>query len=489
MEKRGNGNRKLRLSRLGIAAGFVVLFGVLAVFGMLVAVGLLCSACGVWLFVWSRNKAMVGTRRGDNSLIEQADVAIRATRRGGKRVCLLLVAIQTSHAAPSTKKRIMDQAGAVLRDKDRLISLPDNRLAILTAAQDGLHANAMMAVARRVQTALEMPQLPAQSPTLKTRAAIGLASAPRPSQVMTAPELIQAANDALEIAEKQGLSGIFCADPLPPMRPIDTRLVIEAQRALDTDQIVPWFQPQICTRSGRLIGVESLARWEHPERGLITPCGFLPALEQARVASRLSEVMLHHGFAAMKSWDDAGINVPFMAINLSGDELGKSGLAQQIAWDLDAHNMAPERLRVEILETVAVASAEGTAGDNIAALRALGCLIDLDDFGTGHATIAAVEQFGVDRLKIDKSFISAIDKDPRQQKLVGAIIAMAGHMGLDTLAEGLETQEELEVLTKLGCGFAQGYAIARPMPKQDLLRWAQRRSAFQINHKLNNATG
>ncbi len=486
MEKRGNGNLRLRRGRLGLAAGLAVFFGGLGVFGMEVAVGLLCIACGVWLFVWSRNRVAMRKRPAENSLLEHADAAIRATRRSHKRVCLMLVTVTTSNATPSTKARIIDQAGAVLRDRDLLISRSDNQLAILTAAQDGLHTNAMMAVARRVQTAIEMPQLPAQIPALKTRAAIGLASAPRPSQVMTAAELVKTAEDALEIAEQQGLSGIFCADPLPPRRPIDTRLVIEAQRALDTDQIVPWFQPQICTRSGRLIGVEALARWEHPERGLISPCGFLPALEQAGVAGRLSEVMLHHGFAAMKLWDGAGIKIPFMAINLSGDELGKPGLAQQIAWDLDAHNMAPERLRVEILETVAVASAKGTAGENIEALRALGCLIDLDDFGTGHATIAAVEQFGVDRLKIDRSFLSAIDKDPRQQKLVGAIIAMAEHMGLDTLAEGLESREELEALTRLGCGFAQGYAIARPMPRQDLLRWAKRRSAFQVDRKRHN---
>ena len=139
--------------------------------------------------------------------------------------------------------------------------------------------------------------------------------------------------------------------------------------------------------------------------------------------------------------------------------------------ELDRCNIAANRLVIEVLETVVVSNTDNIAGANLTKLAAMGCGIDLDDFGTGHASITSIRKFSIQRIKIDRSFITNIDRDEEQQNMVAAILIMAGRLGLDTLAEGIETPQEQDQLTKLGCRHMQGFALARPTDFAKTTQW------------------
>jgi EAL domain-containing protein (putative c-di-GMP-specific phosphodiesterase class I) len=251
----------------------------------------------------------------------------------------------------------------------------------------------------------------------------------------------------------------------------------DAAAALNAGQILPWFQPQISTDTGRITGFEALARWQHPDRGLISPAEFLPLLEQTGQLERLGEVMLYHTLIALRDWDAAGLNVPRAAINITMDELHNPKLIDRIRWELDRFDLTPARLAIEVLENVVAAAPEDIVARNINGLARLGCAIDLDDFGTGHASISSIRRFAVGRIKIDRSFVLKVDRDPEQQRMVNAILTMADRLGLDTLAEGVETLGEHAMLAQLGCGHVQGFGIARPMPFDQTIDWIRTHEA------------
>lgn len=188
----------------------------------------------------------------------------------------------------------------------------------------------------------------------------------------------------------------------------------------------------------------------------------------------MGEVILYHALSALVRWDRAGLSVPTVAVNFSAQELRNPKLAEKLKWELDRFDLEPRRLSIEILENVVAETDNDVVVANIAALAKLGCGIDLDDFGTGHASITSIRRFTVRRIKIDRSFVTKLDEDREQQKMVAAILSMAERLGLETLAEGVETPGEHAMLAQLGCGDVQGFGIARPMPIDDTMEWIAR---------------
>jgi EAL domain-containing protein (putative c-di-GMP-specific phosphodiesterase class I) len=161
-------------------------------------------------------------------------------------------------------------------------------------------------------------------------------------------------------------------------------------------------------------------------------------------------------------------------VNFSKSELRAPGLASKLRWELDRFDLAPERLTIEILETVVAETDSDVIVANIAAIAQMGCGVDLDDFGTGHASITSIRRFAVRRLKIDRSFVTRVDEDREQQKIVSAILSMAERLEMETVAEGVETQGEHAMLSQLGCTHVQGYGLARPMAFEETVEWMHR---------------
>ncbi|MEM1386242.1 MAG: bifunctional diguanylate cyclase/phosphodiesterase [Pseudomonadota bacterium] len=329
---------------------------------------------------------------------------------------------------------------------------------------------AAMQVSRRIQRSLAA-QISLGNTELSMTASIGFCQL-SDGDTMAGADYIQCAEAALRDAQASGTNAVRAYTNWGKRRKNRrSTMADEVANALEAGQIQPWFQPQINTDTGAISGMEALARWQHPERGMILPGVFLPTLSAAGLTRRLGECILSASLQSLKAWEEHALNIPNVSVNFSHEELADPTLQDRITWELDRHGLEPDRLVIEILETVVSDSDSDIVARNINQLHALGCAIDLDDFGTGHASIASIRRFSVGRIKIDRSFVARLDADPEQQSLFTAILEMAERLGVETLAEGVETVGEHALLAQLGCRYVQGYLFARPMPFEDTLDW------------------
>lgn len=412
------------------------------------------------------------------SLRQALDAAIGRAGGRGIAACIML---QMDHhdslhdsegaaAAAAVTDHVALRLRAALRRRDRIFFLGRGRFGIVPAPARRMTPEAVWRMAARMQEALQ--RIDGMSGAGQS-ICIGIATAAIGRD--TGEDLMAAAAAALDEARetapatirmrRSGLKRGAASGPRP------LRLHEEAIRALEGGEITAWFQPQLCTDTGRVSGFEALARWCHPQRGVLVPAQFLPYLDRAGLAGQLQEVILRDALGALGKWHALGFDIPGVGVNFSPAGLRDPALADTVAWELDRHDLPARRLTVEILETVVSVSPDDATARNIRRLSEMGCRIDLDDFGTGHASISSLRGFRLNRLKIDRSFVHGIDGDPDQQRMVAAILTMAEQLDLDTLAEGVETSGEHALLAQLGCGHVQGFGIARPMPYERTLPW------------------
>lgn len=384
--------------------------------------------------------------------------------------------------------RASERMLGVLRNNDRLARLDGGSFAIAMAPVRRADLETLIQLSSRLQAALAEP-FSLDATNVYLTASVGFCLSSRVT-TRTGGAMLDAAECALQEARRHGPGGLRAFSPEMKKKAEDqSALIGEVGAALEAGQIQPWFQPQVSTDTGEVSGFEALARWHHPTRGVILPGEFLPAIEQAGLSERLSEVILFHALSALRSWDQAGMHVPSVGVNFSSDELRNPRLVEKIRWELDRFDLSADRLSVEILESVIASSDDDTITRNISGLSQLGCGIDLDDFGTGHASIANIRRFAVSRIKIDRSFVTKIDLDPEQNRMVAAILTMAERLELNTLAEGVESVGEHATLSQLGCGHVQGFGIGRPMPLTETVLWVEKHSKKlgstpQIGRKL-----
>lgn len=256
-------------------------------------------------------------------------------------------------------------------------------------------------------------------------------------------------------------------------------LFTELVSGLGNGEILPYFQPQIDLTTGELSGFEALVRWQHPLHGLLSPAAFLEFAEQADLTERLGEVVLARSLSAIRAWDAAGLTVPRVGVNFALAQLRDPRLIEKIKWEVERYDIDPARIAIEVLETVLIKSDADLVVHNLRGLASAGFHIELDDFGTGHASISNLRRFMVDRIKIDRDFIHGIETSAEQQKLTAAMIAMARALGIGTLAEGVETEDAESILRRLGCDHFQGFLVARPMSLDDTFHWLR---SFRPRH-------
>lgn len=366
-----------------------------------------------------------------------------------------------------------DRLRETLRPEDLVSSLGNGRFGLVLRGGSRMGLEAMIQITSRLQAIISEPYSVDESRILLT-SCIGFCLPSRaPSQ--SADAYLSAAENALDAAQQSGPGSVRAYTPSMHKKVKKSGFAgKEVLKALEEGQIIAWFQPQISTDTGEITGFEALARWQHPEKGQISPGAFLPAIGNAGLFERLGEIMLFKSLTAIRDWDRAGLNVPNVSVNLSAEELRNPKLFDKIRWELDRFELAPERLTLEILENVVADSEDDTSTRNIAALSKLGCQIDLDDFGTGHASITNIRRFDVNRIKIDRSFITHVDTDRDQQNTVAAILTMAEHLGVETVGEGVESVGEHAMMAQLGCDHVQGYWIGKPMPFEETAAWVER---------------
>lgn len=398
------------------------------------------------------------TGRNTGCLVLQFDEADLLLDRHGR-------ATQTEILARSAERIC-----AALREGDTVARLEGGGFAVALAPQRRLELEAMVQLAARLQAAIA-PPVSLDAARIYVTCSVGFCLGAQ----LTEPSgkaLLDAAQVAADEALRNGPGAIRAFAPEMPRKRADRDALRQTlELALDTGEIRAHFQPQVSTDTGAITGFEALARWHHPDRGIVPPAEFLGAIEEAGLAERLGETMLYNALTALTRWEKAGLRIPTVGVNFSAEELRNPRLVERIQWELNRFDLTPDRLSVEILETVVASTENDVIVRNIAALARLGCGIDLDDFGTGHAGITNIRRFSVRRLKIDRSFVTHVDEDREQQKIVSAILSLAERLGLETLAEGVETPGEHAMLAQLGCGHVQGFGIGRPMPFEQTVDW------------------
>ena len=357
-----------------------------------------------------------------------------------------------------------------LRPGDLLFALEDGGLVVVLGPTERLDLESMVRIAGRLQLVAQQP-MQLGPDMVQLTCCIGFCHA-RQIDGADGRSLLDAAQIAADEAmvHAPGAVRSYTAD-LARTRADRDGLRAAFATAVAEGQVRAHFQPQVSTDSGAVSGMEALARWHHPERGLLSPGVFLPAIEGTDLMGLLGEAMLTEALKALRGWDLAGLRVPSVSVNFSARELSDPELPERLAWQLDRHGLGPGRLTVEVLESVVAKDGDDIIARNIRRIADMGCGVDMDDFGTGNASITSIRRFALRRLKIDRSFVRALDANRDQQQLVTAILSLAERLGLETLAEGVETQGEHAMLAQLGCGHVQGYIVARPMPAEEVAPW------------------
>lgn len=366
-----------------------------------------------------------------------------------------------------------ERIGHAVRSGDTVARIGPFRFGVLIWPMRGTTLDVAITATERMQAAISEP-ISVDGSTVHVTASAGICLARRAPELL-GDAILASAETALEEAARGG-PGSMRTFSVGMQRPPAIRkgLSSELARAFDHSEIRAWFQPQVSTDTGEVTGFETLARWHHPERGLLLPGEFLLTIEAEGQMHRLGQVMMTNGLRALRDWERAGFRVPHVSLNLTSAELRNPRLVDHICWELDRFDLTPDRLAIEVLETVVARTDDDSLTRTLAALARLGCLIDLDDFGTGQASIGNIRRFSIQRIKIDRSFVTRVDEDQGQQQMVAAILSLANQLELDTVAEGVETTGEHSILAQLGCGHVQGYGVARPMPVEDTLDWLRR---------------
>lgn len=350
-----------------------------------------------------------------------------------------------------------------LRETDTVARLGSDEFVMVlpTVAIDQVHL-----IAGKIQQLFEQPVIVEGTP-LELEVAIGIAQ--YPDHGNEAETLLQHADIAMHVAKNEA-SG-FCiyephADPFSVRR---LKLHGELRQAINDETLAVYYQPKVDIKTGRIISVEALARWPHPDDGMIAPADFIPMVEQSGLTRPFTLWVLQQAIEQTKRWSESGIELT-VAVNLSTRNLLDPSLADSIGKILDSQQLIPERLILEITES-AVMSRPEQALKILTSLHTMGLKLSIDDFGTGYSSLAYLKRLPVSELKIDQSFISGMLRDESDAVIVRSTIELAHNLGLSVVAEGVEDEETLSLLTILRCDTCQGFYFSRPLPAQELENW------------------
>ncbi|SEK77861.1 diguanylate cyclase (GGDEF) domain-containing protein [Blastococcus sp. DSM 46786] len=307
--------------------------------------------------------------------------------------------------------------------------------------------------------------------SLHVDASIGIALCPDHGRDRS---LLLARADSAMYAAKRGRRGyeVWAPDGTPATR--DRLQTLEQLRsALDGEELVNHYQPQLDLRTGSVAGVEALVRWDHPDRGLLYPDVFLPLAEQAGLMRRLALRVLERSLRDLHTWRTQGHDLS-VAVNLSVSNLQDVALPEQVEMLLDTCSVPASSLVLEITEDVLMADA-ARSQQVMAGLRRLGVRLSVDDYGTGYSSLSYLRALPVDELKLDRSFVTHLTSDPRAAAIVRSTLQLSRDLGMSMVVEGVEDADALGALREWGCDVAQGYHISRPMPAERVLGWLNAR--------------
>jgi diguanylate cyclase (GGDEF)-like protein/PAS domain S-box-containing protein len=360
---------------------------------------------------------------------------------------------------------------AALRESDTVARLGGDEFGLLLPELAGPHDT--LPVLERLQAALELP-IHVQSLPIGIEASIGIAVYPEHGE--DAQTLIQRADVAMYDAKRDGCSYMFYDDDAHDYDVTSLTLVAELRRAIAEHELVLHYQPKAALSSGRVTSVEALVRWAHPERGVVFPDSFIPIAQETSLIGPLTLYVIEEALQQARAWHREGLEMS-IAVNLSTRNLLDRGFPSQVAellsrWEVDA-----SWLELEVTESAMLANPT-RAKAVLSELSELGIRLSIDDFGTGYSSLAYLRQLPVDEIKIDRSFVIGMGVEAGDAVIVRSTVDLGRNLGLNVVAEGVETSETWELLRELGCNTAQGYFLGRPMPAEQMSDWLRQRPAL-----------
>ena len=408
---------------------------------------------------------------------DQLRQALAQSRRDGRAVGVLVIDLdgfQTVNlslgrtAGDALLAAVAQRLQGVVRDTDVLARFDGDEYAILStgaATVEGLDA-----LARRVVEGLHRPFTVLER-EVSVGATVGIAMSPNDAGGVD--ELLGHATTALYDVQRAG-GGAYRFYSADLNARLHLRLALEAdlRHALERDQLFLHYQPKIDVATGRVRGFEALLRWQHPDRGLVSPVEFIPLAESTGLIVPIGEWVLRTACAQLAAWRLAGLPGAAVAVNLSARQFKHTDLVATVHAALADHGVDPELLELEVTESLLMDDTARTAAV-LQSLRAEGVGISLDDFGTGYSSLGYLKRFPIDCIKLDKSFVRDAVTDRQSGAITEAIIALGHSLGLSVVAEGVETPEQMAYLTERACDVVQGFLFGRPMPAEaaaELLR-------------------
>jgi diguanylate cyclase (GGDEF)-like protein len=397
-------------------------------------------------------------------------LALAQTRHHDYRVACLFIDLDDfkhvndslGHAAGDLLlRRVAERIRMTLREGDTLARLGGDEFVVLLPDLRDAHDSAR--VARKILAALDEPfDLGPQE--VYAGASIGISL--YPVDASDQEGLLANADAAMYQAKSAGKRAFqYFAREMAERAHAHVRAESGLRRALRQGEFGLHYQPQIEIASGRIVGMEALLRWHDPQRGLVSPASFIALAEDTGLIVPIGAWVLHTACRQARRWMDAGTAVR-VGVNLSARQFRRSGLLDTVRDALTESGLPPALLEVEITENLLMQNVEG-ARDTLQQLGELGVRVAMDDFGTGYSSLSYLKRFPVDVLKIDRSFVHDVTADPGDAAIVSAIVAMAVQLGIEIVAEGVETAEQLEFLRVRHCQYAQGYLVGRPVEAEE----------------------
>jgi diguanylate cyclase (GGDEF)-like protein len=355
---------------------------------------------------------------------------------------------------------IADRLKRTLRQKDIVARFGGDEFAILI--NDLQDSDDVMRIAEKIQQAIAVP-LTIERNEAFVSASMGIALG---TSAYESPEhILRDADTAMYRAKDTGKARYEVFDDLMYTRAVSRlKLETDLRRAIEREEFCVYYQPIVKLKSSEICGFEALVRWRHPERGLLSPEEFIPIAEETGLIHPLGQWVLAEACRQMREWQQQSVACKMltMSVNLSGKQLSQPNLCAEIQQVLKVTDFDPRCLKLEITESVVMDNAD-LAITMLHRLRELGIQLSIDDFGTGYSSLSYLHRFPVDNLKIDRSFISGMSLGDENLEIVRSITMLARNLGMEVIAEGIETKEQLAQLRALSCRFGQGYLFSKPL--------------------------
>ena len=361
-------------------------------------------------------------------------------------------------------KQVAERILSCVRSADTVSRLGGDEF---TLALDGIEDRGVVAnIADKICTKLGEPYS-FNGKDIYVTASIGISI--HPDDGVDIGELMKRADTAMFKAKERGGSFLFYEPEMEAVVTNKVEIEQDLRQSLDREELDVYYQPKYDLQTSKVMGIEALVRWNHPEKGLVGPNDFIPLAEETGLISEVGLWVLITSCVQVKSWIDKGHKAMPVSVNLSGRQLENGDITAQVAHVLAESGLKPEYLELEITESIIMKRPEEVISI-LHQLKAMGVKLSIDDFGTGYSSLNYLRKFPIDLLKIDKAFVRDIETNNEDRLIVKGIIALAKSLNLEVLAEGVETGEQQKLLEEEGCDYIQGYYIGKPMKSEDFER-------------------